>query len=115
MNTLTAAVVRRHLKGSYYNTIPAIAKDWAATYEKALKRLGARRLEVKLVHGGNVKTQVETMIDGEPVPTIIVQEHRVSNSYSVLKWVRIDSGPGAKFIKAPTKMAQYVVENYANA
>jgi len=90
----------------------ANAKAWAEKYEAALKSNGAGRVDVKLVHGGNVRTTVETLLDGNPVPDIVIDEQRVSNSYSRIQWVRIDSGPGAKFINAPGKMAKYVVETY---
>lgn len=88
-----------------------IAQQWAAKFERALKKV-VDNVRVKLTDGGNVQTYVAVMINGAPIPQIVVMEERVSNSYSKLQWVRIDSGPGAKFIKAPTKMAQYVAATF---
>lgn len=110
MDDLAVSVVRRFMARTV--TSP-VAKKWADVYERALKKLSPERVDVKLVYGGNVRTYVDTMIDGNPVPQIVVEEDKISVRFSRLKWVRIDSGPGAKFIKAPTKMAQYVIATYA--
>ena len=66
-------------------------------------------------YGGNVRTFVETTIDGKSIPDITVEEERLGNSpdYKRIKWVRLGQGSNAKFIKAPTKMAQYVATEYA--
>ena len=108
MDDLAVAVARRFMA----RVIPAIAAKWARTYESALKRSGAGRIDVKLTYGGNVRTFVDTTIDGNPIPQIVIEEEMVSVRFHRLKWVRIDSGPGAKFIKAPTKMAQYVAATF---
>ena len=106
-NDLAPRVARRFkARGGTRN-----AQQWAAKFERHLKKL-ADNVRVKLTDGGNVQTYVDVSIDGNPIPQIVVMEERVNNSYSMIKWVRIDSGPGAKFIKAPTKMAQHVAMTF---
>lgn len=87
------------------------AQIWATKFERTLKKL-VDGVRVKTTDGGNVQTYVDVTIDGNPIPQIVVMEERINNSYSKIIWVRINSGPSAKFIKAPTKMAQYVAATF---
>ena len=84
---------------------------WGDTYEKALKKLGVSA-KVEIKYGGNVQTFVETTIKGKKVPGITISEDRKGPNYSKVKWAKIGTGSGAKFINAPTKMAKHVAEEY---
>lgn len=116
MDDLTPKIVRRvarRFKATSWSSTRGTrnAQIWATKFERTLKKL-ADNVRVQLTDGGNVQTYVDVTIDGNPIPQIVVMEERVSNSYSKIIWVRIDSGSGAKFIKAPTKMAQYVAGRF---
>lgn len=91
----------------------ANAKNWGERFEAALKAQGADMVGMRFVHAGNVRTKIQTLVNGKQIPEIEVAEKRVTNAHSRIEWVRIDSGPGAKFINDPSKMAKYVMQTYA--
>lgn len=89
-----------------------VGLKWAKTFERALKKLGVRIDKLDSARAGNVRTEIRAKLNGVDIPLIVISDERKSNRYSVLKWARIDTGSNAKFINAPTKMAQYVIDTY---
>jgi len=95
-----------------YNQPTEIAQKWAGTFKRALQKSGMKIERFDLQYAGNVRSYLEVKLNGMAIPLITIEEEKVDRNFNRLKWVRVDYGSNAKFIKAPTQMAQYVMDKY---
>ena len=89
-----------------------IAKKWVSQFKHALQTKGITADKLDLTYGGNVRSFLEATLGGTKIPTIVIEEEKVRQNYNRLKWVRVDQGPGAKFVTSAPKMADYIVQRY---